>query len=84
MHGLKFRRQHPIGNFIADFFCGEHHLVIELDGAVHREKTQAERDRMRDQILQEHDLRVLRFSNEEVLRDIETVLCKITQAVQGQ
>lgn len=75
--GLKFRRQHPIGNFIADFFCGEARLVIELDGAVHQEKTQARRDTLRDYIMQENNLKVLRLSNDEVLLDIENALQKI-------
>ena len=80
-HRLKFRRQHPIGNFIADFFCGELRLIIEVDGAVHQEKTQAERDSLRDQILREQNLQVLRFTNQEIFSDIENVLRKIEQNI---
>lgn len=77
LHGLKFRRQHPIGNFIADFFCGEYRLVIEVDGAVHQEKTQVERDFRRENILKANNLNILRFTNEEILDDTEIVLQKI-------
>ncbi len=51
--GRKFRRQHPIGQFIADFFCDDARLIIEIDGAVHREPTQQERDRLREEILRD-------------------------------
>jgi very-short-patch-repair endonuclease len=77
LNGVKFRRQHPIGTFVADFFCGEHRLVIELDGAIHQEATQAERDARRDEIMREHNLKVLRFSNGDVLNNLPCVLTTI-------
>jgi adenine-specific DNA methylase/very-short-patch-repair endonuclease len=62
--GLKFRRQQPIRGFIVDFYCPEHRLALELDGAVH--ERQAEYDQARDQILASEDIRVLRVRNEDV------------------
>jgi very-short-patch-repair endonuclease len=78
LSGLKFRRQHPIGPFIADFYCAQHRLVIELDGGVHRK--QAEQDAKRTAQLAAYGFRVLRVQNEEVQTDLESVLRKIAEA----
>ena len=72
LEGLKFRRQHPLGRFIVDFCCAQHRLIVEVDGGVHR--NQREYDEARTQVLQAHGYRVLRFSNEAVLGDVEAVL----------
>ena len=79
--GRKFRRQHPIGPFIADFFCDDARLIIEIDGAVHREPTQQERDRLREEILREHGFAVLRFTNEQIFDHTEQVLREIAAYV---
>ena len=83
LHGSKFRRQHPLGTSIADFFCDDALLVIEVDGAVHREPTQEDRDRNRDATMREFGLGVLRFTNHEVLRETERVLETISGYVLG-
>jgi very-short-patch-repair endonuclease len=70
--GLKFRRQHAIGPFTVDFYCHEHRLVIELDGNSHID--QAKHDRQREEYLANERLTVLRFQNDDVLSDIESVL----------
>ncbi len=72
---LKFRRQHPIPPYIADFFCEELKLIIELDGGQHSEDS----DRIRTNFLQNHDYRVLRFWNNDVLTNIEGVMTKIKE-----
>ncbi|PIL01997.1 hypothetical protein SYN65AY640_10395 [Synechococcus sp. 65AY640] len=79
--GRKFRRQHPIGQFIADFFCDDARLIIEIDGAVHREPTQQERDRLREEILREHSFAILRFTNEQIFDHTEQVLQEIAAYV---
>jgi very-short-patch-repair endonuclease len=79
--GRKFRRQHPIGQFIADFFCDDARLIIEIDGAVHREPTQQERDRLREEILREHGFAILRFTNDQILDRTEQVLQEIAAYV---
>src|SRR5581483_4886828 len=81
LHGRKFRRQHPIGRFIADFFCDDARLIIEIDGAVHQEASQQERDQEREAILRQYALNFLRFSNEEVLSETERVLKIISNFV---
>ena len=78
--GLKFRRQHPFGNYILDFVCLEKKLVIEVDGGQHGQ--QAAYDENRTQKLQAAGFRVLRFWNDEVLKEIESVKEKIWLAVQ--
>jgi len=73
--GLKFRRQHPFDDFILDFVCLENKLVIEVDGGQHGQ--QAGYDEDRTQKLQAAGFRVLRFWNNEVLKEIELVREKI-------
>ena len=73
--GTKFRRQHPFGPFVVDFCCRTTRLVVELDGPVHDD--QAEQDAARTEILAAYGFRVLRFRNEEVFADLESVLDRI-------
>lgn len=74
LSGQKFRRQHPIDDFIADFACITARLVIEIDGAVHDGADAAERDARRTLRLMELGWRVLRFSNDDVLHRTDEVL----------
>jgi very-short-patch-repair endonuclease len=76
--GLKFRRQHPIDKFIADFYCHEKRLVIELDGSIHAHDEQRDLDKGRTDTLNEFGIKVLRFKNEEILDNVEEVIKKIT------
>ena len=75
LNGLKFRRQHPLGPFIADFYCAKYRLVVEIDGDVH--KGQREYDIVRTEWFEAHGYRVIRFRNDDVIKDIETVLTAI-------
>lgn len=70
-HNLKFRRQHPIGRYIADFYCDELKLVIELDWEIH--KNQEEYDNIRDEIIKTHGIHILRFKNEDVYDNIDKI-----------
>ena len=72
--GKKFLRQHIIGDYIADFVSPEHHLIIEVDGAYHAERQQLEKDEDRTGKLNKMGFRVVRFTNEEILNDIETTI----------
>lgn len=78
MGGLKFRRQHPIGNYIVDFACLEKRVVVELDGGQHGERVN--KDRARDEWLKARGYKVLRFWNNEVLKNVEGVLEVIMEA----
>jgi very-short-patch-repair endonuclease len=75
--GLKFKRQAPIGQYIVDFICFEHKLIIELDGGQHSENT---RDLARDAWLTSEGYRVMRFWNDDVLKRTNAVLELIAQA----
>ncbi|OYX84539.1 MAG: leucine--tRNA ligase [Flavobacteriales bacterium 32-34-25] len=78
--GYKIRRQHYIGNFIADFVCLEKKLIIEVDGGYHNTKEQIELDELRTlELEQKHLYKVIRFTNEEVLNDTKSVLSKIKE-----
>ncbi len=81
--GLKFRRQHPIGPFIADFYCHQYKLVIELDGSVHNEIEQQAYDQNRDKWMQEYELTVLRFTNQEVMNNLNLVQQRIRQTIMS-
>ena len=78
-YGLKFRRQHQIGHFIVDFYCHQHKLVVELDGSVHDQPDQKQRDQQRDAYLKSLGHTVLRFSNRAIFEDLGTVLRAIAQ-----
>ena len=82
LDGLKFRRQHPIDKFIADFYCHEKKLVVELDGTVHEEKVNEDYDKARTYELTGLGIKVIRFRNHEVENDIEMVLKQIRKAIE--
>ncbi len=82
MRGLKFRRQHAIGPYFADFACVETGLVIELDGGQHNEEVSARRDQQREAAMREAGFVTLRFWNHEVLTQTQEVLEKIFQTLQ--
>ncbi|WP_294099475.1 DUF559 domain-containing protein [Sphingomonas sp.] len=67
--GLKFRRQHPVGPYVADFYCVSARLVVEVDGEVHAGRT--EKDRERDRFLQENGYEVLRVNAADVLKNVD-------------
>ena len=79
LSGAKFRRQYPIGGFIADFYCYERRLVIELDGGHHAEHVDA--DQSRTDFFVSQGYRVLRFWNNEVIENIDGVLEQIAHTL---
>jgi very-short-patch-repair endonuclease len=80
LNGFKFRRQHPIPPYVADFCCIDARLIVELDGSQHDERS----DRVRTQYLQAQDWRVLRFWNHDALTCTEAVLEAILNALEGR
>ncbi len=82
--GKKFLRQHPVFTdprnldvfYIADFYCHEHRLVVELDGGIHRDRL--EYDARRTEVLEVQNIKVIRFTNEQVEEDLNSVLTAIT------
>jgi very-short-patch-repair endonuclease len=71
LNGQRFRRQHALGRFIVDFYCKEAGLVIEVDGCIHRKIRDQDADRQ--EYLESLELRVLRFTNETVLTNVECI-----------
>jgi len=77
---IKFRRQHSFERFIVDFYCSEVRLVVEVDGEIHQYSQQE--DRLRQEFLESLGLRVIRFTNAEVLNETEGVLKRIEEAAR--
>jgi cyclase len=79
----KFRRQHPISIYIADFYCHQHKLIIELDGSLHYLPEVAANDLERETHLKNDGYKVLRFTNSQIFNNIETVLNDIKNAISS-
>jgi very-short-patch-repair endonuclease len=75
--GMKFRRQHPIGSYVADFYSSSLKLVIEVDGADHDMGSNPARDLRRDAFMRENGYEVLRIAASDILRDADKVACAI-------
>ena len=80
---FKFRRQHPLNQIILDFYCHEARLAIEVDGNIHKDPYQIERDKERTTILRKFQINELRFSNWEVEHEIEKVLHTIHEHLEN-
>jgi len=80
LDGLSFRRQHPLGMYIVDFYCPALRLAIELDGGQHNEPLHQARDQRRSRLLQNKGITVIRFWNSDVLEKIEGVWDEIARA----
>lgn len=79
--GYKFRRQHPAGNYILDFYCHALKIAIEVDGNIHNEKGVQEADHKRQKNLEAEGISVIRFSNKEVVTNIEYVIEQINISI---
>ena len=77
--GFRFKCQHPIDIFIVDFYCHKLKLVIEIDGGIHQKPQQAEYDLGREAEMAFYDIETVRFTNDEIIQDINAVVRKIVQ-----
>ena len=82
--GYKFRRQHPYGIHILDFYCHKLKLVIEVDGSIHSEEEVKRNDEERQRILEADGLIIKRFTNKQVLKKLETVISDIDQYISDK
>ena len=82
--GIRFRRQHPIGDYIADFICLPAKLVREVDGGYHQEPQQQELDKQRTEFLVSKGYRVIRIKNEEISDDLNEVVMRVKAEVFNQ
>ncbi len=78
---LKFRRQHPLSIYVADFYCHKLKLIIELDGGIHDNEDVKRNDKKREENLRDLGLKVIRFKNDEVITKLETVLETIKKTI---
>ena len=79
--GVRFRRQHVIGDYIVDFICLKQRLIIEIDGGYHNDIVQQQEDRIRQNWLESMGYKVLRFTNEDIFHDIESVITNINNNI---
>lgn len=79
---FKFRRQHPISIYIADFYCHKLKLVIEIDGSIHDSEEAKLNDKRRQQDLEDLSLTVIRFTNDQVKTEIESVIEMISSTIK--
>jgi very-short-patch-repair endonuclease len=80
LNGLKFRRQHPLSGYIVDFYCAEFGLAIEVDGEYHHEIAQQLADEERTMALNKLKIKVIRFTNHDVIYNMDEVQNQIIQA----
>ena len=78
---MRFRRQHIIGDYIVDFICLKQKLIIEIDGGYHQETTQQTEDKTRQNWLESMGYKILRFTNEDIFHDIESVITTINNNI---
>lgn len=78
----KFRRQHPVNIFVVDFYCHEYKLAVEIDGEIHLNKEANEYDSERTNNLNKFGIKVLRFSNYQIIFNIDSVIIKILEEIQ--
>jgi cyclase len=81
--GLKFRRQHPIRFYIADFYCHKIKLIIEIDGKIHSNDEIKEKDNQREKDLMSWGYTICRFTNERIFGELDTVLAEINSIVEN-
>lgn len=81
--GLRFRRQHPMGHYVLDFYCSNRGLAVEVDGYVHRLAAQASHDAQRDAWLKGQGVSILRIPATDVLEDVDAVLGAVLAAARS-
>ena len=84
LYGRQFYRQKPLGHYIVDFYCPSAHLVIELDGGHHYTEAGVSSDSLRDAELRRIGLNVLRFSNLDVIANMDGVIATIVQYLETE
>jgi len=79
--GVRFKSQHPVDIYIVDFYCHAAKLIVEIDGGYHLKKEARENDIAREAELLELGLRVIRFTNDQILDNIDKVIKKIIESI---
>lgn len=84
MFGLQFYRQRPIGSYIVDFYCPKAELVLEVDSVQHMNRLAMRNDKYRDSYLKQQGIKVLRFDNVQVLKQLDAVVEKVCRTVASR
>ena len=84
LDGLKFRRQHSFNHYIVDFYCATYKLIIEVDGEIHNQPEYQENDRIRDEALKQLGCHILRFTNQQVEHELESVIQEIQNYIASR
>lgn len=82
--GWKFRRQHPIGPYVVDFYCHERRLIVEVDGDSHGEEDRIGHDKRRSCFLLERGFRLIHFSNHDIRKRLDSVLITILTVLSNE
>ncbi|PZF72938.1 endonuclease domain-containing protein [Taibaiella soli] len=80
-HGLRFRRQHPLGDCIADFYCHKLKLVIEVDDSIHNREDIKQKDAEKDLFFKSKELKIIRFTDEVVIQRFEQVISELEKII---
>lgn len=84
LDGFRFRRQHPVAQFILDFYCHDSKLAIEVDGLIHDQRDQKLYDQERDIVIHELGVKVIRFKNEDIFQNLPEILTKIRSELKAR
>jgi cyclase len=79
---FRFKRQHPVSQYIADFYCHKLRLVVEIDGGIHLSKDAIKNDKLRDEFMNSLNLKIIRFTNDEVCKNGEEVVKKLRELIE--
>ena len=79
---FRFKRQHPVSQYIADFYCHKLRLVVEIDGGIHLSKDAIKTDKLRDEFMNSLNLKIIRFTNDEVCKNGEEVIKKLKELIE--
>ena len=79
---VRVRRQHPFNKYIADYYCHELKLVIEIDGGIHLSKENRQYDISRDITLNEFGIQIIRFTNDQVINDIDQIIEELKRKIE--
>ncbi len=83
LHDVQFYRQKPIGSYVVDFYAPAAGLVVEVDGSQHQDRSPAQNDAHREESLKSQGLRVLRFTNRQVVDDLDSVVWVVAEALKS-
>ncbi len=81
--GFRFTRQYSIGRYIADFYCSKANKIVEIDGKVHEERDRKEYDKIREEVIKTHGIKIIRFTNDEIVSNLEEVLRRLLEILNS-